>query len=165
MFTLRNKLERARAMKETKQMSVSAIQNGTVIDHVPARNLFKVIQILGLDRIDNQITFGTNLESKKLGRKAIIKIADLFFEDADINRIALVAPDAKLNIIRDYEVVEKKVVEVPDNIVGIAKCMNPKCITNFEHVTTRFRVVSKKNVALKCHYCEKITNQENMQII
>jgi len=165
VFTLRNKLERARAMKETKQMSVSAIQNGTVIDHVPARNLFKVIQILGLDRIDNQITFGTNLESKKLGRKAIIKIADLFFEDADINRIALVAPDAKLNIIRDYEVVEKKVVEVPDNIVGIAKCMNPKCITNFEHVTTRFRVVSKKNVALKCHYCEKITNQENMQII
>jgi aspartate carbamoyltransferase regulatory subunit len=76
-----------------------------------------------------------------------------------------VAPDAKLNIIKDYEVVEKKVVEVPDNIVGIAKCMNPKCITNFESVTTRFKVVSKKNVSLKCHYCEKITNQENMQII
>lgn len=152
-------------MKEPKQMSVSAIQNGTVIDHVPASNLFKVIQILGLDRIDNQITFGTNLESKKLGRKAIIKIAGLFFQDEDINRIALVAPDAKLNIIRDYEVVEKKVVEVPDNIVGIAKCMNPKCITNFESVTTRFKVVSKKNVSLRCHYCEKITNQENMQII
>lgn len=152
-------------MKEPKQLSVSAIQNGTVIDHVPAKYLFKVIQILGLDHIDTQITFGTNLESKKLGRKAIIKISDKFFEDADINRIALVAPDAKLNIIRDYEVVEKKVVEVPENIVGIAKCMNPKCITNFEPVTTRFKVVSKKNVALRCHYCEKITNQENMQII
>lgn len=153
-------------MKEPKQMNVSAIENGTVIDHVPAKNLFKVIQILGLDHLDNQmITFGTNLESKKLGRKAIIKIAGKFFEDADINRIALVAPDAKLNIIRDYEVVEKKVVEVPDNIIGIAKCMNPKCITNFEGVTTRFKVVSKKNVALKCHYCEKITNQENLQII
>jgi len=152
-------------MKEPKQLSVSAIQNGTVIDHIPAKNLFKVIQILGLDHIDTQITFGTNLESKKLGRKAIIKISDKFFEDADINRIALVAPDAKLNIIRDYEVVEKKVVEVPDTIVGIARCMNPKCITNFETVTTRFRVVSKKNVSLKCHYCEKITNQENMQII
>jgi aspartate carbamoyltransferase regulatory subunit len=152
-------------MKEPKQMSVSAIENGTVIDHVPARNLFKVIQILGLYKIDNQITFGTNLESKKLGRKAIIKISGLFFQDADINRIALVAPDAKLNIIRDYEVVEKKVVEVPDTIIGIAKCMNPKCITNFETVTTRFHVVSKKNVSLKCHYCEKITNQENMQII
>ena len=66
-------------MKEHKQMSVSAIENGTVIDHVPARNLFKVIQILGLDKIDNQITFGTNLESKKLGRKAIIKDIRSFF--------------------------------------------------------------------------------------
>jgi aspartate carbamoyltransferase regulatory subunit len=152
-------------MKEPKQMSVSALENGTVIDHIPSKNLFKVIQILGLDRIDHQITFGTNLESKKLGRKAIIKISGIYFEDEDINRIALVAPDAKLNIIKDYEVVEKKEVVVPDNITGIARCMNPKCITNFEHVTTRFRVVSKKNVALKCYYCEKITNQENLQII
>jgi aspartate carbamoyltransferase regulatory subunit len=165
MFTFRNHLRKAAAMKEHKTLSVSAIQNGTVIDHVPAKNLFKVIKILGLDKIENQITFGTNLESKKLGRKAIIKISGLFFEDEDINRIALVAPDAKLNIIKDYEVVEKKVVEVPDSIVGIARCMNPKCITNFEHVTTRFRVVSKKNVLLKCHYCEKITNQENLLII
>ncbi|NMC41089.1 MAG: aspartate carbamoyltransferase regulatory subunit [Bacteroidales bacterium] len=152
-------------MKEPKQLSVSAIQNGTVIDHIPAKNLFKVIQILGLDHIDNQITFGTNLDSKKLGRKAIIKISNKFFEDEDINRIALVAPQAKLNIIRDYEVVEKKVVEVPDKIEGIAKCMNPKCISNHETVRTRFRVVSKDNVTLKCLYCEKITNQENLQII
>jgi aspartate carbamoyltransferase regulatory subunit len=152
-------------MKEPKQLSVSAIQNGTVIDHVPARNLFKVIQILSLDHIDNQITFGTNLESKKLGRKAIIKISEMFFADEDINRIALVAPEAKLNIIKDYEVIEKKVVVVPDTIVGIAKCMNPQCITNYEQVTTRFKVVSKKNVSLRCHYCEKITNQENLQII
>jgi aspartate carbamoyltransferase regulatory subunit len=153
-----------RIMKEPKQLSVSAIENGTVIDHIPAKNLFKVIQILGLDRIDKQITFGTNLDSKKLEKKAIIKISGVFFEDKDINRIALVAPDAKLNIIRDYEVVEKKLVEVPDTIVGIARCVNPKCITNYETVTTKFKVVSKKNVSLKCYYCEKITNQENLQI-
>ncbi len=152
-------------MKEPKQLSVSAIENGTVIDHIPASNLFKVIQILGLDRISNQITFGTNLESKKLGRKAIIKLAGVFFEEDDINRIALVAPEAKLNIIKDYEVVEKSIVKVPDEITGIAKCVNPKCITNFESVPTRFRVVSKKDVALKCHYCEKITDQENMVIL
>ncbi len=152
-------------MKEGRQLSVSAIENGTVIDHIPAKTLFKVIQILGLDHIDNQITFGTNLDSKKLGKKAIIKISDKFFEDEDINRIALVAPEAKLNIIRGYEVVEKKVVEVPDIIIGIAKCMNPKCITNHENIKTKFRVVSKKSVALKCLYCEKITSQENMQII
>ncbi|MBS0010897.1 MAG: aspartate carbamoyltransferase regulatory subunit [Bacteroidales bacterium] len=152
-------------MKEPKQLSVSAIENGTVIDHIPASSLFKVIHILGLDRISNQITFGTNLDSKKLGYKAIIKLAGIFFEDDDINRIALVAPEAKLNIIRGYEVVEKSVVKVPDHISGIAKCVNPKCITNFESVTTKFQVVSKKNVALKCLYCEKITDQEHMVIL
>lgn len=152
-------------MEKAKQMSVSAIQNGTVIDHIPASNLFKVIQILGLDKIDSQITFGTNLESKKLGKKAIIKISDKLFANDDINRIALVAPDAKLNIIKDYQVIEKKVVEVPDSITGIAKCMNPKCVTNIENVTTKFKVMSKTNVTLKCHYCEKITNQDNLIII
>lgn len=152
-------------MKEEKQLKVSAIKNGTVIDHIPAKNLFKVISILGLDHIDNQITFGTNLESKKLGSKAIIKISDKYFEGDEINKIALVAPEAKLNIIRDYHVVEKQVVEVPNSIIGIAKCVNPKCITNAENVETKFVVVSKKDVSLKCHYCEKITGQEHMVIL
>lgn len=152
------------AMKD-KILVVSAIKDGTVIDHIQANSLFKVISILGLDKIDNTITFGTNLESKKLGRKAIIKLSDIFFKDKDINKIALVAPDAKLNIIRNYEVVEKKVVEVPDEISGIVKCMNPQCITNFEKVVTKFDVVSKKDVKLKCRYCEKITDQEHMEIL
>jgi aspartate carbamoyltransferase regulatory subunit len=148
-----------------KQLIVNAIKNGTVIDHVPARNLFKVISILKLENIDTQITFGTNLESKKLGSKAIIKIADKYFLDEEINKIALVAPQAKLNIIRDYEVIEKRVVEVPDKISGIAKCVNPKCITNNEQVITKFAVISKSEVALKCHYCEKITHQDQMVIL
>ena len=152
-------------INDPRQLLVSAIESGTVIDHIPASTLFKVIKILGLDRIKNQITFGTNLESKTDGKKAINKIAGKYFEDDDINRIALVAPNAKLNIIRDYEVIEKRVVEVPDSITAIAKCMNPKCITNFEKVTTRFKVVSKKPVALKCQYCEKITDQERLEII
>jgi aspartate carbamoyltransferase regulatory subunit len=152
-------------MKDIKHLVVSAIKDGTVIDHIPAKDLFKVISILGLDHIENQVTFGTNLDSKKLGKKAIIKISGLFFLNEDINRIALVAPEAKLNIIRDYNVVEKKVVEVPDNITTIAKCVNPKCITNNEDIPTRFQVVDKKNVALKCHYCEKITDQDNISII
>jgi aspartate carbamoyltransferase regulatory subunit len=152
-------------MKDKKQLSVSAIQNGTVIDHIPAQNLFKVINILGLDRITNQITFGTNLESQRLGRKAIIKIAGKFFEKEEINRIAMVAPHAKLNIIRDYEVVDKMLVDVPDEITGIVKCVNPKCVTNNEKVITKFKVVDKKNVSLKCHYCEKITDQEHMEYL
>ncbi len=149
---------------DDKKLQVSAIKNGTVIDHIPASNLFKVINILNLDKVETQMTFGSNFESKKLGLKAIIKLSDVFFADEDINKIALVAPDAKLNIIKDYKVVEKKIVEVPDKIKGIAKCMNPKCITNHEDIVTRFTVVSKKEVAIKCHYCEKITDAEHMEI-
>jgi len=152
-------------MKEGKQLSVSAIKDGTVIDHIPARNLFKAIKILGLDKFEHQVTFGTNLGSKKLGKKAIIKVTGKTFVDDDVNRIALIAPQAKLNIIKDYEVVEKYTVQVPDEIVGIARCVNPKCITNNEQVTTRFQVISGKEIALKCHYCEKITDQEHLYIL
>ncbi len=153
-----------RQMKD-KKLEVSAIENGTAIDHIPANVLFKVISILNLDKIDKQITFGTNLDSKKLGKKAIIKLSDTFFIDKEINKIALVAPQAKLNIIRNYSVVEKRIVEVPDEIIGIAKCMNPKCITNNEKIVTRFSVVSKKEVKLKCRYCEKITDQQHIEIV
>ena len=148
-----------------KILEVSAIKNGTVIDHIPASNLFKVISILGLDKVDKKITFGTNLESAKLCKKAIIKLSDTFFKDKAINKISLVAPQAKLNIIKNYEVVEKKIVEIPDEVVGIVKCVNPKCITNNEKIVTKFKVISKKEVQLKCHYCEKITDPEHMVII
>jgi aspartate carbamoyltransferase regulatory subunit len=148
-----------------KKLEVSAIENGTVIDHIPANALFKVISILCLDKLEKQITFGTNLSSKKLGKKAIIKLSDIFFIDKEINKIALVAPQAKLNIIKNFKVVEKKVVEVPEEIIGIAKCMNPKCITNNERIITRFKVISRQYVKLKCHYCEKITDQEHIEII
>src|SRR6056297_2175800 len=128
-------------VKKKLKLKVSAIKDGTVIDHIPAQNLFKVITILGLDKIKNQITFGTNLESGKLGSKAIIKVSGKFFENDEINKIALIAPHAKLNIIRDYEVVEKKIVKIPEEIRGIVKCFNPMCITNHERILTRFSVV------------------------
>jgi aspartate carbamoyltransferase regulatory subunit len=134
-------------MKDRKQLVVSAIKDGTVIDHIPAKALFKVIDILGLNHIENQITFGTNLDSKKLGRKGIIKVSGVFFKQEDLDRIALVAPDVKVNLIRDYEVVEKKVVEIPEKIQGLVKCVN------------------RHPVGLKCHYCEKITGANNMVII
>lgn len=152
-------------LKKDKFLEVNAIKNGTVIDHIPVKSLFKVISILGLDKIDKTITFGINLESKKLGKKAIIKLSDVFFKDEDINKIALVAPQAKLNIIRDYHVVEKRIVEVPEEIIGIVKCINPVCITNAEKIITRFYVIKNDSIKLKCHYCEKIIHQENITII
>jgi aspartate carbamoyltransferase regulatory subunit len=148
-----------------KQLSVSAIKEGTVIDHIPSGSLFKVISILGLDKLNTLVTFGNSFESKQLGKKGIIKVSEVFFCTEDINKIALVAPSAKLNIIRNFEVVEKVKVEIPDKVYGIIKCVNPKCITNHQTVMTKFKVISKDKVQLKCLYCEKITSRENLDII
>lgn len=148
-----------------KELQVSAIENGTVIDHIPAGKLFDVINVLGIANMDNAMTFGTNLHSSKLGRKAIVKIWDKFLEDDEVNKLALVAPSAKINIIRDYDVAEKKTVNVPGKVEGIVKCMNPKCITNREYVKTKFAVVKSSPIVLKCHYCEKLTDQENIEVI
>jgi aspartate carbamoyltransferase regulatory subunit len=152
-------------MDSKSELKVTAIKNGTVIDHIPAKDLFKVIKILKLEKVDNQVTFGTNLDSKKLGKKAIIKVSDKFFQDSEIDKIALIAPNANLNIIRDYKVDEKRTVELPETIKGICKCMNPKCITNAEPMQTKFTVVSKEPPALKCFYCGKTTDQEHFVII
>ncbi|MDA3892119.1 MAG: aspartate carbamoyltransferase regulatory subunit [Salinivirgaceae bacterium] len=154
-------------MKEDKTLSVSAIQNGTVIDHIPAKSLFTVITILGLDKLgDNRMTFGTNFQSKQLGLKAIIKVSGKYFEDRDIDKIALVAPTAKLNIIKEYKVAEKRKVKVPEDVKAIAKCMNPNCVTNNEEIETKFAVIVKAgSISLKCRYCEKITDQAHMKII
>ena len=95
-------------MNENKQaLQVAALKNGTVIDHIPSEKLFTVVQLLGVEQMKCNITIGFNLDSKKLGKKGIIKIADKFFCDEEINRISVVAPYVKLNIIRDYEVVER----------------------------------------------------------
>ena len=151
--------------KKDEYVVVNAINNGTVIDHITPKSLFKVISILGLEKIKAQITFGNNLDSKRLGKKAIVKITDRFFDDDEVNKIALVAPEAKLNTIRDFRVVEKREVKVPYEVTGIVKCVNPKCITNDEKITTKFYVVSRKPVVLKCHYCEKMVEQEQMTIL
>ena len=147
------------AMSEKNtQLKVSAIKDGTVLDHIPAQNIFQVIDILDLSHAKNPVTIGVNLESKSLGRKGIIKIADRFFADEELSRIALAAPDATVNIIRNYEVVSKKKIDLPAEVVGIAKCSNPMCVTNRQEVTTRFKTVKEgKKVKLLCHYCEKTT--------
>ena len=148
-----------------QELQVAALENGTVIDHIPSEKLFTVVSLLGLEQMNNNITIGFNLKSKKLGTKGIIKIADKFFCDDEINRIAVVAPNVKLNIIRDYEVVEKREVKLPDELRGIVKCANPKCITNNQNVRTKFDVVGSSPIVLKCHYCEKLTDQEHIVIL
>lgn len=145
-----------------KEFKVSAIENGTVIDHIPPSSVFQVIKILKLKETEDQILFGTNLDSHKMGKKGIIKVSNIFFKPNEINKIALVAPTATLIVIRDFNVVEKKKVQVPDKVDHIVRCFNPNCITNHETVTTKFTVIDKKNLKLKCHYCEKITASDTI---
>lgn len=139
-------------------LKVSAIKDGTVLDHIPAQSIFRVLDLLDIKGAENPVTVGINLESKTLTRKGIIKIADRFFEDDELGRVALVAPTATVNVIRDYKVVEKKSVTLPKTVVGIAKCANPMCVTNHQCITTKFTTsIEEKKVKLLCHYCEKTT--------
>jgi len=148
-----------------KELQVAALENGTAIDHIPTDAVFKVVALLQLQKLDNRITIGNNLRSNKMGKKGIIKVSDKYFREDELNRIALVAPNVNLNIIKDFEVVEKKKVVLPDEIVEIVKCNNPKCITNNEPMKTRFHVIDKEKVELQCHYCELKIRKEEVVLI
>lgn len=140
---------------DKKERLVAAIENGTVIDHIPAGKTYQVANLLGLQYLTTPVTIGNNFASKKIGKKGIIKVSDKFFTDEEISRLSVVAPKIVLNIIKDYEVIKKKTVETPDELRGIVKCNNPKCITNNEPMETVFNVVDKERGILKCHYCDK----------
>ena len=141
-----------------KELSVSALENGTVLDHIPAENVYKALDLLNLKGIESQITIGINLASKLYGKKGIIKIADRFFEDDELNKLALIAPKATVNVIRDFKVVEKKTLSMPKEVWGVAKCRNPKCVTNHQPIQTRFATIDNGNeISLLCHFCEKVS--------
>ena len=148
-----------------KELKVAALKNGTVIDHIPADKLFKVVSILHLDSCSNQITLANNLESAKIGSKGLIKISERALPEDETNKIALIAPNAKINIIRDFVVVEKRPLILPEEIREIVQCTNPVCITNNQPVTTRFHVQNQNGqIVLKCHYCEREVVQEKVKI-
>ena len=148
-----------------RELEVSAIANGTVIDHIPADVTFKIVQILNLYNHPGAITIVTNLESKTLGRKGIIKIADRYLTDEEIGRLSVVAPNVTLNIIKDYQIIEKKYVQYPRLIVGVVRCSNPKCITNHQPVPTKMEVFDEKLKSLRCVYCERVMQQDEIELV
>jgi aspartate carbamoyltransferase regulatory subunit len=148
-----------------KELQVAAIENGTVIDHIPSEKTYEVARLLHLTDIDVPILIGYNLPSKKIGRKGIIKITNKYFTDEEISRLSVIAPKVVLNIIKDYEVVEKKMVETPNELHGIIKCNNPKCITNNEPMETYFTVIDKEKGIVKCHYCDKEQDINNVELV
>jgi len=148
-----------------KKLKVAALRNGTVIDHIPSDKLFKVVYILHLDTCLNQITLANNLESTKIGSKGLIKISERALAEDETNKIALIAPNAKINIIRDFAVVEKRPLSLPEEIREIVQCVNPNCITNHQPVTTRFHVLNiDGDIMLKCHYCEREVRRDEVKI-
>jgi len=148
-----------------KKLKVAALCNGTVIDHIPSDKLFKVVSILHIETSLNQITLANNLESAKIGSKGLVKISDRILEVDETNKIALIAPNAKINIIRDYLVVEKRPLILPEEIREIVQCANPNCITNHQPVTTRFHVLNNDgDIMLKCHYCEREVKRDEVKI-
>jgi aspartate carbamoyltransferase regulatory subunit len=140
---------------QDRKLLVAAIENGTVIDHIPAEKTYQVVALLELDKLDSVVTIGQNYSSEKVGKKGLIKVSNKFFTDEEISRLSVVAPKVVLSIIKGYNVVEKKTVETPDELKGIIRCNNPKCITNNEPMQTVFRVVNKQLGTVRCHYCDK----------
>ncbi len=151
--------------KTDKEMAVAALESGTVIDHIPSEALFKCVKILRLADMPHKLTIGNNLDSGRLGKKGIIKVADTFFPEAVLNRIALIAPTAIVNIIRDYQVAEKHPVTLPKQLRDIVKCSNPKCITNNEPMATIFEADTEDRSLIRCHYCNHTVQADKAEIL
>jgi aspartate carbamoyltransferase regulatory subunit len=139
-----------------QEMNVAAIRSGTVIDHIRNDATFKVAEILRLARDEQVVVVGMNLPSGKMGQKGLIKIEGRELTPQEVNKIALIAPQATLSIICDYQVTEKRSVELPAQVEGIVRCFNPSCVTNQQWVNSCFDVMDTDPVSLRCVYCERV---------
>src|SRR5512136_1094538 len=139
-----------------KELKVTPIKDGTVIDHITPGHALKVLHVLKIpETTSSVVSILMNVNGKK-GKKDIVKIENRELDPKELDKIALIAPKATINIIREYEVVKKHIVELPNEVVGLTKCSNPTCISNtHEPVESRFHVVSRDPLRIKCYYCER----------
>ena len=162
-------------MSEGRELLIRAIKNGIVIDHIPSEKVFAIVEILKLKEYSERITVATNMPSSSLRRKGIIKIEEKILEEKELNNISLLAPNVTINIIDNYEVVEKSKLEKLDKVIGLMKCDNPKCISNHENIETKFIRIKEDSENLdknnleekskyKCFYCEKVILEDEIQI-
>ncbi|SAY51698.1 aspartate carbamoyltransferase regulatory subunit [Neisseria weaveri] len=150
-------------MTDKKQYSVEAIENGTVIDHIPAGKGLTILRQFKLLHYGSAVTVGFNLPSKNHGSKDIIKISGVRFDEQAANRLALFAPEATVNVIEYFKVVQKMLLELPDTISEVFRCPNPNCASHGEPVKSRFYVRRHNGqTKLKCHYCEKTYSRESV---
>lgn len=147
-----------------RELRVSKIRDGTVIDHITAGYALAVLRIIGLTgREGHIISVIMNVPSKKLGRKDIVKVENRELREEEVHRIALIAPRATINIIRNYQVAEKHRVKLPKEIAGVIRCANPSCITNSgEPVQPKFHVENVEPLRLRCHYCNRVMGMKDV---
>lgn len=149
-----------------KTLAVNAIKNGTVIDHIYAGEALKIVLLLCLNKHPKIVTLGLNLPSKTLEAKDIIKIEDRELNPQEANQVALLAPKATINIIKEYEVIKKFPVQIPDLINSQFSCPNPKCISNHEKIATVFYVKQRQqHRVLQCKFCRKVFTQHEINTI
>jgi len=146
------------------EIKVKRIENGTVIDHISKGQALNVLKVLGIFRTmpTSSVTVAINVPSKMLGGKDIVKIENRELKEDEVGKIALISPDATINIIRSNEVIKKKKVIIPKTIWGVVKCSNINCITNNERVQTKFYVEKKEPLKLRCYHCERVMTQEDV---
>ena len=147
-----------------KTLMIEALENGTVIDHIPAGQALRLIDLLRLKNSRHAITVGLNLESKRLGKKDILKISGRYLTEKESAEVAVFAPDARVNIVKNYEIVEKHRSALPEQLHKILVCPNPRCISNAEAINSHFHVEAERGeIHLCCHYCEGVFSRADIQ--
>ncbi len=152
-------------MPKVEGIRIVKISDGTVIDHIDAGHALEVLEILGITGKGGSIvTLAMNISSSRIGKKDIVKIENRVIEDTEVDKIALVAPEATINIIKNSEVVKKTRVELPERISNVVSCPNPRCVTNKERepIVPKYEVVSKSPVVLKCLYCWNLIEEADI---
>ena len=152
-------------LMQESELIVRRIKEGTVIDHIDEGKGLQVLSALGIEGEDGSlITIALNVPSGKYRKKDIIKVENKFLHDDDTNKLAVIAPNATVNIIKNYKLVEKRRVSLPNEIDRIFRCSNPECITNStEHIESVMDVIDKTSLVLKCRYCGRILDVNKLK--
>ena len=146
-------------------LPVSAIKNGTVIDHITTGQAFRIIHLLSLQDSNNKVTIGLHLPSKRFGSKDLIKIESRVLTEDEANEIVVFSPLATINVIQNFEVIKKVNTHLPSVMKKVFICPNPSCITQAEAVASHFYIKERsKRVKLVCHYCEKIFDRDQLRV-
>ena len=150
--------------KKETTLRVSKIKNGTVIDHITGGHALDVVKILGITgHGSGVVSIAMNVPSKRLGIKDIVKVEGRKLDASEVDKIALLAPHATINIVKDYKVIEKKRVKLPEAVRGVVKCDNPACISNSsEPVQSKFYIEKEAPLRLKCHYCGHVMEKKDI---